>query len=181
MTSQEGFAACMERLAELIEQLERSCAPASLEPARALLQAVLEVHQSGLRELLEVVAAMPNDHGDDPLQALGRNPSVASLLLMHDLHPESLRERVRRALDAANLDAAGQAHADLVHVQGRRVLVRVHAGQAVAGSLLRRTLDRLICERAPDAELEIEGGGFEPVEQLVPVARLYARGGGAQP
>lgn len=181
MTSDDDFAARMKHLAELIEELERSSAPASLEPARALLKAVLEVHQSGLRELLEVVAAMPRNNGEDPLQALGRRSSIASLLLMHDLHPDSFPERVRCALDEANQDAAGQAHAELVRIEGQRVLIRVQAAHVAPGSLLRRTLERMVCERAPDAELEIDGGELDRAEQLLPVARLYARNGGARP
>lgn len=178
----DDFGARMKRLGNLIEDVERSAPPAALEPARALLQAVLDVHQSGLRELLATLAALPRGTHVDPVAAVCERASVASMLLMHDLHPKTFAERIAQALDDTNRDASGQAQAELVLIDDLRVSLRVHGGQGGAALMLRRALERAMGECAPEAELSITGG--EPpatAEQLVPLSRLQVRSRGAQP
>jgi hypothetical protein len=183
MSSEDTFALHMKALEERLLEVERSRAPAELEGVRALVRAVLDVHQSGLREILEVVHGASQADGTPVLRALCERPSIASLLLLHELHPADFAARIERAVREANDSAGGAVRACVAAIDGRRVRLRIEGGPAAAALLLRRVLERLTCEYAPDAVVEIEGG--EPAAAsdsvadgngLIPTSRLYARG-----
>jgi hypothetical protein len=173
MTDESEFGRRMERLENLLGEVERGCAAESLELVRGLVRALLDVHQTGLREILEVI-------GGDPLRRLCERPSIASLLLLHDLHPNDLRERIAQAIAEANQAVGRHAQAALVAIHDQRVLVRIEAEAAGAADLLRRSLERSASAHAPDALLEIEP--FESparTTELIPATRLHRRTGGA--
>ena len=193
---QDEFAARMRELGELIEELERGADPKAIEPARALLRAALAVHERGLRALLDALRASAGPERVAWLDAACMQPSVSSLLLMHDLHPLPLATRVQRALDLANAGAHAGAHAALLAIEGEHVSVEVRTGRSegagangasaadgasTAGAArLRRTLEALLCEHAPDAVVVLRGGDAARPEPLVPASRLIARIGGGE-
>jgi Fe-S cluster biogenesis protein NfuA len=59
-----------------------------------LLHSVMQLHGSGLSQMLEI--ALPRDDGT--YQALIDDPTLRSLLLIHDLHPLTLEERMDQAI-----------------------------------------------------------------------------------
>jgi hypothetical protein len=149
---------------------------------RALVRAILDVHQSGLREILEVVNAVPQGAGPPVLRALCERPSVASLLLMHELHPDDFEARIERAVRETNASAGGQLRASVVAVEAPHVQLGIEGGPPGAALVLRRVLERVICEHAPDAIVQIEGGEStghashsSARSELIPISRLYPR------
>ena len=82
----DEFTTRMERLAELIEAVEH-CEPAAQAPARELVRALLDVHESGLRALLSGLRSAAGTHADAWLATACAEPSVTALLQMHDLPP----------------------------------------------------------------------------------------------
>lgn len=172
--SDDTFGAQMQRLEELIAQVEQACAPAALEKVRELVRTLLQVHKAGLGELLGALDA-------ERAEQLAQRPSLGSLLLLHDLHPEGLETRLARALREAEAALGARAHAELVRLDAQRAHVRVSAAQPGAAALLRKAVERAACEHTPDAVLEIEGGEPPLDAELVPVARLSARGRSAAP
>jgi hypothetical protein len=171
------FAEGMSRLEALVAEVERSCPAESLPLVRELVRVLLDVHESGLRELLGVLAQA--EPGEEPARLVARHPVVASLLLMHGLHPDELRVRVERALREANDAAPGHAEAELSRLDGADVFVRIQ-GKASAAALLRKTVERAVCERAPDATLVVEErieAEPAPIGTLIPLERLRPRKG----
>ncbi|MEW6277612.1 MAG: hypothetical protein AB1758_03235 [Candidatus Eremiobacterota bacterium] len=79
------------RIEALVERLESQGPTPLVESARELVGRVLDLHREGLAVLLRQL---------DPerLRELARDPLVGHLLMLHDLHPDSAEERVRRAL-----------------------------------------------------------------------------------
>jgi hypothetical protein len=182
MISEDDFSVQMKTLEEQLAAVERSCAPPALDGVRALVRAVLDVHQSGLREILEVVSAATLSDGTPVLRALCERASIASLLLMHELHPDDFDARIERAVREANESATGQLHAFVVAIEGQRVQLRIEGGPPGAALVLRRVLERVTCEHAPEAIVQIEGGestahasSSSARDELIPVSRLYAR------
>ena len=177
--SDANFAASMARLEELLARAEQVCPPESLSVVRELVRSLLDVHRVGLAELLRVVEAGDPASGD-VLRAAAAHDAVAGLLLMHDLHPEALATRVERALRDANDAGAGAAVAELARLDGTDVHVRL-SGRPAATELLARVVERVLCERAPDATLHLDvlTRGEDVPRGLVPLERLRARPGGA--
>jgi hypothetical protein len=157
----------MTELSRLLQELEGAADPAKREPARRMVQAVLEVHRLGLARVMEHLRAA-GEAGQRLLEELGTDPGVAALLLLHDLHPLDTAARVNRALaalagplaaqgwsvrlDAVTADSAGQPVARLVLVPAGEA--GVHAGglppEGSSRAALRAQLEVAVLEWAPE-------------------------------
>jgi Fe-S cluster biogenesis protein NfuA len=60
-----------------------------------LMNAVMQLHGSGLRRMLEIASKSPDERLPNELTG---DATLRSLLLIHDLHPDSLEERMGQAL-----------------------------------------------------------------------------------
>jgi hypothetical protein len=175
--SADDFNAGMSRLEGLIAEVERSCSRDSLPLVRELVRLLLDVHKSGLEALLGALAEAEPGGGDALMRTVARRPVVASLLLMHELHPDAFALRVEHALREANDSAPGQALARLSRIEGVDVFVHIE-GKAAAAAILRKAVERVVCERAPEAILLVEedvAAEPAPSGQLIPLSRLRAR------
>ena len=103
----------VERVERLIEEADERCLP--------VLAALVEMYGDGLAR---IVGSLP----PDAVAGLAADPLVSYLLMLHDLHPVSARNRVREAV------AATGAYAVVVGVEdgvarlraaddGRRALI----------------------------------------------------------
>ena len=87
-----------QRLEELIERVEALPDPEARELAQDCLHSVLQLHGEGLGRILQLVKNAGVD-GEKVREALLRDKLVRGLLLIHGLHPLSLEERLKGALD----------------------------------------------------------------------------------
>ena len=133
----------MARIEELLGKLEAAPEPAR-SGAREVVAAVLEVHRAALARLVEKLDA-------GALRACLEDELVASVLILHDLHPDPLAVRVERAL--GQLDPS----LELVSVEEGQVRVRA----AGASPAVRRAVEETVCQAAPDAAgvVIVDGGG----------------------
>jgi len=84
-----------DRIEELLDQLERSLDPLVFEQVQDVVSLVTDLYGGGLARILELAA------DDEALrERMAEDDLVASLLVLHDLHPLSLEDRVRRALES---------------------------------------------------------------------------------
>ncbi len=180
MTSSNEFSGRMQRLEELLTEVELAADERSLTPVRALVRTLMDVHCGALEQILGTLGDARTADGRDLKSVLLEDPAVSSLLLMHDLHPSSLTDRARRALDEAHSLAGAHATAELVRIDGERVFVRIREEKRGAAALLRKAVERTLGERTPDALFEIEGGDATD-GGFVPVSRLHSRSRGAAP
>jgi hypothetical protein len=81
------------RVDKLLDEIESLTDPAARDMALDVVQALVELYGEGLAR---IVASLPEATGE----ALAADELVEHLLLLHDLHPVALEERVRRALSA---------------------------------------------------------------------------------
>ena len=86
--------AAIARVDALLGEVEALPDPAARETATALAQALLELHGEGLGRLIGHVSDQA-----ELAAAVGDDPVVANMLLLHGLHPVPLEQRVRGALD----------------------------------------------------------------------------------
>ncbi len=90
-------AACGERIERLLEA-SGAAGPVARERGEELVRLVVDLYGAGLERVLTLV----HDAGaldDGLLDALAGDELVSTLLLVHDLHPYGVVERVERALD----------------------------------------------------------------------------------
>jgi Fe-S cluster biogenesis protein NfuA len=151
----------MERVEELIGQAERIADPVARAVTRDIVGSLLELHGAGLARVLDVLAAS-GDVGRSILQALLADGLVASLLLLHGLHPVDLESRVRMALDKVRPALAGHGGGvELLGIEEGVIRLRLAGncnGCPSSGETLRRLVETALDEAAPDrAGLEVIG------------------------
>jgi len=94
----------LRRVEALIAALDRIPDPAVREPARELLELVLELHTLGLARIAAIVAGSLG--GAPLLDRLAEDPQVRAILLLHGLHPREAEARIRAAIDRLRPDWA---------------------------------------------------------------------------
>lgn len=154
--------AALRRLEELIGALDEHPDPAAREPARELVELVLDLHGVALAKLMGVVAAA--EGGTAILARLAEDDQVKSMLLLHGLHPERLDVRIRKAVErlTPHLGVHGLRLEVVEIAKGTaRLRVRPGNGGTVKASLLwtlPSEIEDVIVEAAPDIEkVVIEG------------------------
>jgi Fe-S cluster biogenesis protein NfuA/nitrite reductase/ring-hydroxylating ferredoxin subunit len=89
----------VQRIQDLQDRLEATGDVATREVADELVSAVVQMYGAGLERILELLAGAGTD-GRQIADALSEDELVSTLLLIHDLHPVPLEDRVRAALDS---------------------------------------------------------------------------------
>jgi len=148
------------------------------ERAEELVRLVVDLYGSGLERILELL----HEQGqltDGALDALAGDEFVASLLLVHGLHPYSVESRIDRALDGIRGSLAAQhADAELLEVgaDGTARLRLIGSGEGCGSAALRQLVEEAVEAAAPDVTaIEIEAPAAD--EPVIPVASLFARVG----
>jgi Fe-S cluster biogenesis protein NfuA/nitrite reductase/ring-hydroxylating ferredoxin subunit len=145
----------VERIVRLTAELERVPDPTARRLAEDLSAAVLELHADALERLLDML-------DEDGRWKAGQDPAIGSVLLIHDLHPEPLEERVLQALEQVRPYMA--SHGGDVLLLGiedgvaRLRLVGSCDGCGASASTLELAVEKALEETAPDLlGIEVEG------------------------
>jgi Fe-S cluster biogenesis protein NfuA len=150
-----------ETIEQLIEELERTADPAAQAQARAIVKAVLEFHAAALARLMSHIAAAGASAGH-LLETLARDDLVASLLLLHELHPHDQGTRVAQALEQVRpqLRAHG-GDVELLGLDGGVVRLRMQGschGCPSSSVTLRALIETALYNAAPDLTgIAVEG------------------------
>lgn len=150
-----------------LRRLDSITDPASRAAATDLVAAVLQFHTAALERMLELVEAQ--ESGAAVVNGFDRDPLVRSMLLIHDLHPESVATRVRRAI--ADLEPTARkrgASVQVVEASAGAVKIQLRNGKDGGGSFA-PVVESALREAAPEAEIVIEeigGASFVPLESL---------------
>jgi hypothetical protein len=149
----------LARIQELIASLE-ALPESTREPARALLEVVLDLHAAGLKRLVEMVRE--SSEGETLLNRLAADDRVEGLLLLHGLHPNDLNTRVHQVLERLHPHVGVhdlRLEADTVS----EAVIRIRVCGEVAGkgaklNGLEEELKTAILEAAPEVgRVEITG------------------------
>ena len=135
--------------------------PVSRASAQELMAAVLELHGSGL-ERIGAALEESGEAGAEIKQRLVSDAVVASLLLIHDLYPVPLADRVREALDGVRpyMESHG-GDVEILAVEDGVARLRLQGscdGCPASASTLELAIKQALEEAAPDlVGLEVEG------------------------
>ena len=157
-----------ERLEGLVQKVRSLPDSNARDAALELVQAVMELHATGLDRMMEIVAASENSGA--LLHSFSEDSGISAILLLHNLHPIDFETRVRRAVDQPSLRGRG-ARVDLVSIRDGVVHVRVEGGPAFETAV--RTA---IIESAPDVtDIVVDAIGAHAANGFVPLTQLLAR------
>jgi len=177
MSEDKEFQVKVQRIGELVGELEKIPDAEARISAKALVQLLLDLHAAGLERVMEIVAKN-GDSGQRAIDDLGRDSLVSSLLVLYGLHPLDLEDRVVQAVEKLQPRVRkGGGELELLGIEGG--LVRLHlqvVGHACGstGKTLKTMVEDALYEAAPDVgKLLIEGleepagsAGFVPLGKL---------------
>jgi len=168
-----------ERVQELQAELESATDEAAREVAEELVSAVVRMYGCGLERIVGSLQGA-GAAGEETAAKLAEDPFVATLLLIHDLHPLPLEVRVQNALDSVRpyMESHG-GNVELLSLEDgvARIHLRGSCSDCSASSVtLELAIKQALEEAAPDLEgLDVEG----MAPQMPGVALPMADGAGA--
>jgi Fe-S cluster biogenesis protein NfuA/nitrite reductase/ring-hydroxylating ferredoxin subunit len=152
--------ALIQRVEELNARVERLPDPTARRAAEDLMSAVIDMYGLGLTRILEILNE--DESAGEVKQQLVDDGVVASLLLIHDLYPVPIEERVTEALD--NVRPYMESHGgnvELVSLEDGVLRLRLEGscdGCPASSSTLELAIKTALEEAAPDLlGIEVEG------------------------
>jgi len=160
------------RIEELLGQIRAAGDPATAEVAEEVVRLVVELYGAGLERAVELA-------GPEALERFVEDELVASLLVLHDLHPKDTETRVTEALDqvrpylgshAGGVELLGVDSAGVVHLR----LEGSCDGCPSSVQTVKLAIERAIEEAAPEvAGVEVENLTREREPQLLQIKPIY--------
>jgi hypothetical protein len=140
------------RIEQLLDDINASVGARAWAIVEELVRALTDLYGAGLARAVELLG------GTEPLalERLAADELVASLLLLHGLHPDSLPVRVRRAVDAvapAVRSRGGELSLEELDEERctARVSLRAGHGAGAAGE----QLAAMLAEEVPDVAFTV--------------------------
>ena len=171
----QGYAQQIESAVQRVNQLQDDSArTAALE----LMQSLMDLHGAAMARLVEVLGET-GDAGRNSLASLGNDPLLCGLMVLYGVHPLSLEERVRRAVERVRPQVQKQGgKVELLDVSDSLVRVSISStgnGCHSSPDALKAAVEQAIREAAPEViEFVADGvassaAGFVPVNMIQPV------------
>lgn len=168
----QNLRATGDRIELLLDELRAGADPRSCDRAEELLRLVSELYGAGLARVVELVG----DQAPDLIDRFVADELLASLLLVHGLHPASLDRRVEEALAQVRPLLAGHGgDVELLDLDADVGAVRLRLlgscdGCPSSAVTLQNAVERAITEAAPEiVTIDVDQPPAEP-EPGVPVA-----------
>jgi len=184
----------LDRIQQLSTQVDELADTRGRELAQELVATVIAMYGDGLQRIMATIHDA-RDAGATILDELAQDGAVASLLLIHDLYPVPLEDRIIEALDTVRpyMESHG-GNVELVALDDGVATLRLEGscnGCAASRATLELAIKQALDEHAPDlAGLDVQGvtevpagpglGGFElPVVHAGPVGAELPMADGA--
>jgi Fe-S cluster biogenesis protein NfuA/nitrite reductase/ring-hydroxylating ferredoxin subunit len=168
MNEGDAAGAAGRRIDELLEQFERAGDVEAHRRAEELVRTIIEFYGLGLGRIVEFLR--DSESGEALLRRCAADSLVASLLSLHDLHPDSTEQRVTEALDTVRPYLGSHAgDVDLVGIDGDGVVhLRLRGncdGCPSSTVTVKLAIESAIRQAAPElAGIEVEGVVTSEVE-----------------
>ena len=174
----------LERVQALSEQLDLLPDPRARDLAQELVAAVVAMYGDGLERIVAAIGR-GREAGATILDELAQDGAVASLLLIHDLYPVPLRDRVLEALDTVRpyMESHG-GNVELLSLDAGVAHLALQGscnGCAASRATLELAIKQALEEHAPDLlGLEVEGvvdGATAPAAGVFELPMVHAAPG----
>jgi len=151
----------VQRIQDLQERLEANGDAATRDLADQLVSAVVQMYGAGLERIVELLAGA-GDAGRGIAASLSEDDLVSTLLLIHDLHPVPLEDRVQAALESVRpyMESHG-GNVELLSIEDGVATIHLRGSCsdcAASAVTLELAIKQALEEAAPDLEaLEVLG------------------------
>jgi Fe-S cluster biogenesis protein NfuA len=158
------FRAQTDRVEKLAAKLDLAGDPEVRAAALELIQSVIELHGAALQRMID--KCLESADGERILNSALQDDLVASMFLLHSLHPDDMQTRIQRGLEGVRpyLKSHG-GDCELVSVLDGIVRLRLHGtcGSCPSSALtLKNAVEEALYDAAPDiTEIVAENGVVE--------------------
>jgi len=162
MAGQRNSQAAGERIQSLVRELESVADPAIRQNAEELVRLLTEMYGAALGRILQLLNE--NEASKRVIDSLCKDDLIASLLVLHGLHPQNVETRIKNAIEhvLSHLSSQG-GDVKLIKVEQAVAYLRMEGMRHdyfSSASPVRSTLKQAIEEAAPEIDgIEIEGLG----------------------
>ena len=180
MSSEQEFQQRTERIEQLVQRINQLGDDEARTAALELLQSVMDLHGSAFARIVELLADA-GEAGRSALAKLGGDPLLCGLMVLYDVHPIPMQERVAAAIEKLRPQLRKrQASVELLGISDGVVQLEVHAsghGCHSSPDATKQQVEQAVLEAAPEAaEIRIHGistssAEFVSVTMLQPAAR----------
>jgi Fe-S cluster biogenesis protein NfuA len=152
MSAPQNLRAAGDRIEQLLDAMRATADPRTYERVEEVLRLISDLYGAGLARIVELAGT----DAPDLLDAMVGDDLVASLLLVHDLHPASLGHRVEEALAQVRpLLAAHGGDVELLDIDAEAGAVRLRLlgscdGCPSSSVTLQLAVERAIVDAAPE-------------------------------
>jgi Fe-S cluster biogenesis protein NfuA len=184
MTGEQEFQQRSEEIERLVQRVNALPDDDARATALELLQAVMDLHGAGFARMVEVLRDC-GDGGQTALKKLGTDPLLCGLMVLYEVHPLTMEERVAAALEKIRPQLRKHdARVELLSISEATVRVEIHAsGQGCHSSpdAIKQQVEQAILEAAPEtAQIVVEGvpasvAGFVPINMVQPALKEERR------
>jgi Fe-S cluster biogenesis protein NfuA len=175
MAPPQNLRAVGDRIEKLFDELQAGAEPRTYARAEELVRLVTDLYGAALTRVTEIAA---EDFGPALMERLLQDELVASLLLVHGLHPESTQARVESALTQVRPFLAqhgGDVELLDVDLDAGAVLLRLLGscdGCPSSAVTLQQAVERAIVEAAPEiVRIDVEQPPDPGIETPVALGR----------
>jgi len=164
------------RIESLLEEIESFEDPKARAKTAEMVQTLLQVYGEGLARIVDAAARVDGRL----LEALAEDELVSPLLVLHDLHPVSVEERVLEALEEVRpyLESHG-GDVELIGVEGGVARLRLQGsceGCPSSTLTLKLAIEESVLEAAPELDgVEAEGVAEPPPEPAIVAGPTISR------
>ncbi len=154
------------QLEALLQEAEGFSDPEVRAKVQQIVQTLLEYHGSALARMLDHIA-QAGETGRPIIDAIGEDELVGGLLLLYELHPLSLEDRIEQALDKVRPYMHSHAgDIELLGISNGVVRLRMQGtchGCPSSAMTMKHAVEEAIYAKAPDvAGIEVEGVAEPP-------------------
>lgn len=143
-----------DRVEAILESIKGANPATARAKAEELVRTIVQLYGTGLSRLLEIVHESAGEHASAIFERLAEDKLVAGLLLLHDLHPHTLEERVHNALERVRpYLKSHEGGVAITEIRDGVVFLRMEGscnGCPASAETVRTAIERAIIEAAPE-------------------------------
>lgn len=158
-----------DRIGSLLAEIQSWPNPSAVAQAEEVVRAITDLYGAALEHVVDLVGSVEGEAGDELRRQVLADELVASLLVVHGLHPHDLAERVTGALDRTRpyLESHG-GDVKLVEIDEDAGIAKLELMGSCQGcpsstQTLRDAIEAAIAESAPEIvaieDVTAHGGG----------------------
>jgi len=151
-----------DRVESILESIKGANPVTARAKGEELVRVIVQFYGEGLKRVLEVVDEAAGDASPAIFERLSADKFVSALLLLHDLHPYSLEERVHNALESVRpYLKSHEGGVAITEIKDGVVSLRMEGscnGCTASAETVRTAIENAIKEAAPEiTEVRAEG------------------------